>query len=146
MLEHAGEISFPGGTYESTDKNLLETALRETEEEIGISRKEITIIGSLKNTVSISMKTVTPYIGIINAENDELNFHISKDEVEEVILVPVEELLNPSNNWKEKWIRNKKLTTMYFYIYNNHIIWGLTGKIIFKLFKYKYKQIKEHLC
>lgn len=146
LLEHSGEISFPGGTCENSDKNLLETALRETAEEIGIMKEDIKIIGSLKEEISLYGKIVKPFIGVIEKDKDKLNYSISKSEVDELIFIPVNVFLEAENLWDELWIRNKKLTKMYFYVYNSYIVWGMTGRIIFKLMRKKYKRIEEYIC
>jgi 8-oxo-dGTP pyrophosphatase MutT (NUDIX family) len=145
LLEHSGEISFPGGLYEQRDKNLLETALRETEEEIGIKRDVIKIIGSLSAEKSLKGKIVKPFVGVIEKDKDELEYTISQSEVDELIFVPVNVFNETNNFWSELWIRNKKLTKMYFYIYKSHIIWGMTGRIIFKLMKEKKSKLYRGL-
>ncbi len=146
LLEHSGEISFPGGTCENCDKNLLETALRETAEETGIMKEDIKIIGSLKEEVSLYGKIVKPFIGVIEKDKEKLNYSISKTEVDELIFIPVNAFLETENFWDESWIRNKKLTKMYFYVYNSYIIWGMTGRIIYKLMKEQYNKLEVFLC
>ena len=146
LLEHSGEISFPGGTCENCDKNLLETALRETAEEIGIMKEDIKIIGSLKEEISLYGKIVKPFIGVIEKDKEKLNYSISKSEVDELIFIPVNTFIETENFWEELWIRDKKLTKMYFYVYDSYIVWGMTGRIIFKLMRSKYKKIEGHIC
>lgn len=147
LLEHSGEISFPGGGYDQGDKNLLETAFRETEEEIGIKRDIIRIVGSLKDETSYKGTIVKPFIGVIEKSKDELEYNISKTEVEELLFVPLNIFYDSSNFWSEMWIRNKKLTEMYFYVYKSYIIWGMTGRILYKLTKRKKNRLlREFLC
>jgi hypothetical protein len=109
-------------------------------------KKDIRIIGSLKEEVSLNGKIVKPFIGVIEKNKEKLSYSISKSEVDELIFVPVNTLLEAENFWNELWIRNKKLIKMYFYVYNSYIIWGMTGRIIYKLMRSKYKKIEGLLC
>lgn len=92
-IRQGGEISFPGGKYEESDKNFKITAIRETCEEIGISKDKITVLKELGTLISPFNLLIKSYLGIININSlDELN--INKKEVEKVFLVPVNFILN----------------------------------------------------
>jgi 8-oxo-dGTP pyrophosphatase MutT (NUDIX family) len=93
---HRGQISFPGGKIEKSDKDLSETAVRETEEEIGVSRAEIELMGALTELyIPVSNYLVQPFVGL--SENDALSFSAQPDEVDDIVHVKVSTLLNPSN-------------------------------------------------
>ena len=127
---HSGEISFPGGMRETFDSSLKTTALRETFEEIGIKQDNIEIIGRLDDEISLHNSRVSPFVGLITEQTDNINFAISKEEVEKLLIIPLIHLYENGNSWSERWIRNGHLVDMYFYKYKSHIIWGLTAKIV----------------
>ena len=130
LRKHAGQISFPGGRKES-DETLLQTALRETYEEIGIHPENIKIIGELSSLyISVSNYMVHPIIGIMNQKPE---FKINTDEVEEILIIPVESIL------KEGIIQTKNIQTSVgeldvpcFFI-DNQMIWGATSMILAEL-------------
>jgi nudix motif 8 len=104
MNKHSGEISFPGGAMDPEDEgNDITTALRETEEELGISRKDIDIWTTLSPMPTlISLMGVTPVLGFVKLGNlDPEKLKISPNEVEKAFTVTLEHLCNPVN-WREK--------------------------------------------
>lgn len=124
---HSGQISLPGGKKEDSDKNLGETALRETEEEIGIPSSEIELLGQLtKMYIPVSGFEVTPFIGIINKEP---NFRLDTIEAQYLIEVPVKKLLDP-NSILVKSIHTRSdffLKDVPYFAFQNHEIWGATA-------------------
>lgn len=123
VTHHRGQISFPGGRFMEKDKNLITTALRETEEETGISNNDVQIIGKLSPTVATSGHFVIPYVGII--END-VKIKIQEDEVEEYFFAKIHDLLQPSNLKKGRFYGMK----LPYYQVSNYKIWGLTFRFI----------------
>ena len=125
---HSAQISFPGGKKENADTSLEFTALRETEEEIGISKNEITIVRELTKTyIPPSNFWVTPYIGVYNSTPTFCINH----EVEKLIEVPIIELLD------ENLLRSKNVTTSYLknvdvpcFKLNNYTVWGATAMML----------------
>jgi len=125
---HSAQISFPGGKKDKNDTNLEFTALRETEEEIGISKNRITIVRELTKTyIPPSNFWVTPYIGVYNSTP---TFSINH-EVEKLIEVPIIELLD------ENLLRTKNVTTSYmknvdvpYFKLNNYTVWGATAMML----------------
>jgi 8-oxo-dGTP pyrophosphatase MutT (NUDIX family) len=91
---HKGQISFPGGSCEPTDAHRLATALRETNEEIGVPGSEIEVVGALRDVTTITGFVVTPFVGIIHSNAD---YTPNAAEVSEVIEVPLSFLSEPSN-------------------------------------------------
>ena len=127
---HRGEISFPGGSREKQDFSKKETALRETEEEIGIPRKAMTIFGKLDDQLSVADINVTPYIAKITDLNILKHMKPQESEVEEIFHVPLHFFYRKSTFWQENWIRNKQSHKVYFYNFNGRIIWGLTARVV----------------
>ncbi len=89
---HKGQISFPGGTKDATDANLWETAIRETEEEIGVPRAGVKILGALPKLVTVTDFEISPFVGAIPYPTQ---FAPHAGEVESIIEVPVSYLLDP---------------------------------------------------
>ena len=132
LHNHSGEISFPGGMFDTKDENLLHTALRETEEEIGINSNLIDILGTLDDEISLAGHRVTPFLGFIKEDFDCLKLKINTIEVEKVLCVPFEFFLQKETYWSESWIRRNELRKVYFFLYEQEIIWGLTARMIYK--------------
>ncbi|MDY6820280.1 MAG: CoA pyrophosphatase [Deferribacterota bacterium] len=146
LLDHSGEISFPGGSYEEGDRDILDTAFRETFEEIGLERQYIKICCRLKDEISFKGKIVTPFIGIVQEGINKDHFNVSEDEVEKLLCVPIYIFQNNKYFWSEKWIRRERPIGMYFYKYSPYVIWGMTGRIIYKLFNKEFKKIRGYIC
>ena len=124
---HKGEISFPGGARETQDVDLLETALRETEEEMGISRADVTVLGELDEVETRSRFRVKVFVGTIAAG---YSFSPSSVEIAEVLEAPVEALRDTANRRVEtRWDEGSSVTS-YAYAYNEHLIFGATAKIL----------------
>lgn len=142
-----GDICFPGGKVEIEDINPEQTAKRETCEELGLSINEITILGQLPKFIATLGMIIYPFVGKIDSiDNLKLNF----DEVESIFTVPLEWFKNnqpvhatmqvghkPDNDFPYNLLPNRSKDwqkrsehLVYFYQYNNYIIWGLTAQII----------------
>ena len=124
---HKGEVCLPGGTPETGDASLLETALREAEEEIGIHPSDVTILGQIDDVVTRTDYTVKVFVGTIP---HPYSFSTNDAEVEEVLEVPLTALMNPANLREEVYWEPDNVTTGYSYAYGRHIIYGATAKII----------------
>jgi 8-oxo-dGTP pyrophosphatase MutT (NUDIX family) len=125
---HSGQISFPGGKFDPSDKSFVETALRETQEEIGITRHLIEIIGQLTPLyIPVSEIEVFPTVGFTEIRPI---FHPDPHEVEFLIEVPLSTLLNPAIK-EIKPFESEKFNGIipYFNIENNHV-WGATAMIL----------------
>ncbi|MCA1757824.1 MAG: CoA pyrophosphatase [Bacteroidales bacterium] len=128
---HSGQISFPGGKREGADINLTETALRETEEETGISRNDIEILGSLTPLhIPVSNITVTPVVGYIPYRPV---FTPQKSEV--VCLIEAEmEFFAGATGVKETEMEIMETPVMVrYHDFNGHVIWGATAMILHEL-------------
>jgi 8-oxo-dGTP pyrophosphatase MutT (NUDIX family) len=125
---HSGQISLPGGQFEFSDETLMQTALRETHEEIGIDPAGITIIGPLTELyIPPSNYIVQPFVGFINAYPE---FHPRHEEVKQIIEIQVTQLLDDKNVMeKEINVRGVQVLAPSFVI-NGTIIWGATAMIL----------------
>ena len=123
---HGGEVSFPGGMFETEDKNLQDTALRESHEETGLDRSKVNILGSIDTVVSRFNISVTPYVGIV-PNNIELNDN--SDEIEACFRVPLSFLLKDKRHRNDEINRNGDIFFMPAYSFDSYIIWGLTAMI-----------------
>ncbi|WP_430936358.1 NUDIX hydrolase [Saccharicrinis sp. 156] len=128
---HSGQISLPGGKFEPQDKNLLETALRETWEEIGVRPDKMQILGNLTSTyIPNSNYNVTPYIAYLP---EEPNFILDSFEVANIIEAQVAQLIAPETiDLFVKKVNGVQVEAPFFNI-NNHQIWGATAMIISEL-------------
>ena len=124
---HKGEISFPGGTQDREDRDSLETALREAEEEMGIQREDVTILGELDEVATTSGFLIRVYVGTIEYPYP---FKPSNLEIAEVLEVPIAVLQDPANLRVESHWDQGQLTTSYAYAYDQHLIFGATARIL----------------
>lgn len=133
LAQHAGQISFPGGHIEESDNEPIDAALRETEEEVGLPRHHIDVIGQLENYISRTGFEITPIVGVI-----EPPFTVvpQPSEVAEVFEVPLSFLLNPENHHRH--IREISGENREFYAmpYGEYYIWGVTAGILVNLYEY----------
>jgi len=128
VTKHKGEISFPGGVHEEKDKTLLDTALRECTEEIGLVADDVEILGELDDEVSVATNyVISPFVALIPWP---YQFKVDGKETEEIIEVPVSELLNKDHRRQE--VRDGKRANSYSYHYQRQIIWGATARILKK--------------
>jgi 8-oxo-dGTP pyrophosphatase MutT (NUDIX family) len=127
LNHHSGEISFPGGGRHPEDPDLKATALRETEEEMGIRPADVSVLGRLDDFVSIHGYRVTPFVGTFPWPYP---FRVNDREISEVIEVPLADLTDPAVFRKEDWRHKGRLHPVYFYTVGRHEIWGLTAAIL----------------
>ena len=123
---HGGEVSFPGGMFEKEDKDLQNTALRESQEETGLDQSKVNILGPIDTVVSRFNISVTPYVGIVT-NNIELNNN--SDEIEACFRVPLSFLLKDKRHRNDEINRNGDIFFMPAYSFDSYIIWGLTAMI-----------------
>lgn len=132
LAHHAGQISFPGGHIEPDDGGPVETALRETEEEIGLDRRHVEVIGHLDTYVTRTGFVVTPVAGIVTPP-----FALAPDahEVAEVFEVPLTHFLDPANH--HRCSAEFEGVVRYFYAmpYQDYFIWGATAGMLINLYE-----------
>lgn len=128
MRNHTGEVSFPGGRLEPDDSDLQTTALRETEEEVGIDRSLVTVVGELTRLTTISSPAyIVPFVGHL-AERPAVD--INPDEVDDVLHVPVAELLDPAIYRQEIWTRQGQPLEITFFELVGDTLWGATARMV----------------
>ncbi len=127
VKEHKGQISFPGGARQDGE-SLLETALRESQEEISLSTADVEVLGELDDTVTVvSNFIVTPFVGVIPWPN---SLKADGWETDELIEVPIAALLDKSSREDKDEVIEGKPVTSYFYHYGGRVIWGATARIL----------------
>ena len=124
---HKGQISFPGGVKNEQDTTIIETALRETEEEIGLSKKTLTVLGMLNDFQTPSGFRITPVVAFLLSVP---SFSINTAEVFQVFDVPLSFFLDARNERVEKHNRFGKMINVYFYRYGQYEIWGATAAML----------------
>lgn len=126
---HKGQISLPGGAEDEGDAGPLETALRETEEELGIPRTHVTILGILDDVSTfVSGFVITPFVGVIP---HPVPLRMNPHEIAEVLSVPLAAFRDPSKLRVEKRTRpTGERIEVYFYDPGPHVIWGATARIL----------------
>jgi 8-oxo-dGTP pyrophosphatase MutT (NUDIX family) len=128
MKNHAGQIAFPGGQIEPKDKNLMETALRETAEEIGINSGQIEIIGRLSALyVKVSNFCIRPFIGWSQSVPA---FRFDTNEVTGIHIIPVDDLLDTNTLKSQKVDTSLGASEFPGYMVDDVFIWGATAMIL----------------
>ena len=124
---HKGEISFPGGARDSEDRDFVDTALRETEEEMGVSRGDITILGQLDDIITRTNFGVRVYVGTIPYPYP---FNPSADEIAEVLEIPISVLQDPTNLLQDARLVDGELSITISYACDGHVVFGATATIL----------------
>ena len=131
LKSHSGEICFPGGQWSDKDTSLVNTALRETREEIGIPYEKIKILGFLDSVPTLTGFLIHPIVGIIE---NEISLKIDHSEVEDYFYVPFDFFANKKNKiTRIVKIKNTDIP-IFEYRYNDYGIWGATAAIASSLF------------
>ncbi len=130
LQSHAGQVAFPGGRSEPADGNALTTALRESEEEIGLDRALVTPLGYLDCFETISGFCITPVVAKIAAQ---AQLYPAPDEVAEVFEVPLAFLLEPANLRRYTMEFRGHQRPMVEFVHGGHRIWGATAAMLFNL-------------
>jgi len=132
LEHHAGEISFPGGGRHAEDPDLLTTALRETEEEMGIRPDDITVYGRLDDFISIHGFRVTPYVGEFRYP---YRYTTNPAEIAEVIELPLRLFLEEGVWYQENWTHRGRVHPVDFYQVGGYQVWGMTAAILRHFFQ-----------
>ncbi len=124
---HKGQISFPGGGYDETDDSILNTAYRETFEEVGIPEESIEFIGQFDDYVSIFGHHVSCFVGSVPYP---VEYNFSRDEIDVHIEAPLRIFAELQYDRIEKYNHDGKEFSVYYYHFQDHEIWGLTARIL----------------
>jgi len=132
LHHHPGQISFPGGRVEQSDTSPVDTALRETEEEIGLQRSCVELLGALPDYFTGTGFRVTPVVGLVHPP-----FTLTLDafEVAEAFEVPLAHFLDPANHEEHSIMHEGRLRRFHAMPYQGYFIWGATAGIIMSLYR-----------
>ena len=144
MPQHAGQISFPGGKREN-DEPVKMTALRETQEEIGVGADDVEIIGRLPSFNAVSQYRITPFVGIVSPQAV-----IAPDarEVEDVFEVPLDFFMSADNHVLREVMYNGKNHRLFDMPYDapdgrHRNVWGITAMMLYRLYQRSYLGVFE---
>ena len=134
---HKGEISFPGGATDPEDRDPLDTALRETEEEMGIRRDDIDVLGEMDEVATRSRFRVRVFAGTLReaqgvrqAQGHPYEFRPSAGEIAEIVEFPVKALRDPASLRIETHWQEGAFSTVYSYAHDKHLVFGATARIL----------------
>lgn len=125
---HKGQICFPGGTREPCDASLLETALREANEEIALNAEDVEILGELDDNLTVtSGYVISPFVALVPYP---CAFEVDSREIKQIFSVPLSALMDKAVFREECQTFDGKTVPVYFYEYEGHVIWGATARIL----------------
>ena len=125
--EHKGEISFPGGRKDDGDRTLLDTALRETHEEMGVLPEDVEVLGQIDDVATNSNYVINTFVGTIPADYP---FSPNPDEVAEVIEIPLDALTRSENIRDEIRIVDGALANRRSYVHEGRMVYGATAMLL----------------
>jgi 8-oxo-dGTP pyrophosphatase MutT (NUDIX family) len=129
VADHKGQVAFPGGRADATDTSRVDTALREAEEEIGLRRADVTVLGTLDELLTVTQYRVTPVVGQFPWPYE---FNVNPHEIAALFHAPLDWLADPGNleiQWREPPFGGPSIPVFYFR-YEGHTIWGVTARIL----------------
>lgn len=130
LKKHSGEISFPGGGAEPGDLDFWDTALRETEEEVGIRSADVRYLGQLDDFYSVFGYRVKVAVGSYSAP---YSYQVDENEIAALIELPLALLRDPRIYHQEDWQHKGRQVPVDFYQLDGHTIWGMTASILKQL-------------
>ncbi len=130
VKDHRGQISFPGGVRHQCDPDLRATALRETQEEIGLDPQVVEVLGALPPVDTITGYRITPFVGVIPHPYD---FRPNPLEVKRLLLLPLEDFYEPGRWSTGIYHYQGRATPVFYWRYNREVIWGATAQILLHL-------------
>ena len=128
---HKGQFSFPGGVVQHSDGSVVEAALREAQEEIGLEASAVEVLGLFDDIpTTVTNFVITPVLGLARGEPI---FRPDGREIERVIEIPLAHLLQPAAFRVEQWEREGVRRPVVFVSYGDDVVWGTTGRILSEL-------------
>jgi len=137
LRSHAGQISFPGGKAEIHDADAVATALRETEEEVGLARRHVEVLGHLPVYTTVTGFIVTPVVALVQPPFD---LRIDTGEVDEAFEVPLQFLMTPAHHRRHHWEAGGGITRQFLSMPwpaggpDGYFIWGATAAMLRNLY------------
>lgn len=135
LRNHSGQVAFPGGSIDAADASAEAAALRETEEEIGLARDRVEIVGRMPDYVTGSGYRIAPVLAVVRPG---FCFTINPDEVDAVFEVPLSFLMDPANHRRESRVWQDRERYFYAMPFADRYIWGVTAGIIRTLYERLY--------
>lgn len=126
VATHKGQISFPGGVREYEDTTLVDTALREAHEEIGVEREQVNVLGEFHDYLAVTDHLVRPVVGLVSPE---ATFRPQQDEVQYLLEIPFA-FFRETTPSVERRFRKGEFHNVYSYDFNGENVWGLTARMI----------------
>ena len=127
LSSHPGQISFPGGRLEQTDKSLMHTAIREAEEEVGLSSSLVTVEAALAPVVTLTGYEIHPFISFMENLPELI---LDENEVESAFNIPLDFLLHEANIELISKDIGERVVSTYRFDWQQHVIWGATANIV----------------
>jgi len=125
VQSHKGQVSFPGGACDDGETTPEQTALRETEEEIGVRREDVIVLGRLSQLITITSYRVTPVVGVIPFP---YAFKVAGVEVARVFTIPLLWLSDRNNYW-EFFLRDSERSLITYHPFDGELLWGATARM-----------------
>lgn len=132
LSSHSGQVAFPGGMQDKTDRNLKHTALRESEEEVAMQPDQVEIIGKLNQVISHMGVRVTPWVGIVPAD---IELTANEDELDAIFRVPLSFFLKDERHHTDVIPVEKRALYVPCYHFDEFVIWGLSAMMLVDLLK-----------
>lgn len=133
LRDHGGQIAFPGGRVEPEDPSVSHTALRETQEEIGLPPERIEVLGVLDDYTTATAFSITPVVGLVHPP---FELKLDSFEVDEAFEMPLAHLFD-RDNCQRNFIRQNDREHYYYAIpYGHHYIWGATAAMLVNLCRF----------
>ena len=132
LKHHAGQVSFPGGRVEAHDRGPVDTALRETEEEIGLRRDRVEVAGYLDGYETGTGFHITPVVGFVQPG---FTLKLDSFEVAEAFEVPLEFIFDPANHKRHSRMQNGRERRYFAMPYGDFYIWGATAGMLINLYR-----------
>jgi len=137
LSNHSGQVAFPGGKSDKTDRDAIHTALREAHEEIGLEEEFTEVIGTLPVYTTTSQFMVTPVVALVRPDHELV---INAYEVADTFEVPLDFLMNPAHHWRHEMqlesIRREWLSMPYMDGNTQRFIWGATAGMLRNFYRF----------
>lgn len=139
---HKGQFSFPGGVVRGEDASVVDAALREAQEEIGLDTAAVEVLGLFHDVpTTVTNFVITPVLGLARTEP---RFRPDGREIERVLEIPLAHLLEPTSFREEQWERDGVKRAVVFVSYGEDVVWGTTGRILREVLDALFPERRTH--